>query len=379
MTLKNLKIPNSFLRNTQILDNQNLSYNNEIDKRVMIKIKMKRLPDDTALKPNYKGMIFLYFAEIRVQDISKKFINDDKEYVSVKGKETNIRTPDKKTVNQIKTCITDNPKSWNPKNFEPPCISEWGECLLGRHRVDGHEEAGERKIIVAVVRFKKERNKSPLYWLRCAQGMENNTPIIKNQGTDHDTIKNTLNQISEKSIKATKEDIFNSLKDQGIKHALKRRRLLKLILKKLKVKNLPETPHIYTQKRKKEEINKKYPNMKTSTLSVYDLFKKPKNININDNGDIIFTGAFTDKPDRYPIVNPFNTFALGADYPHSQLNFIYQVNTDDAKQVKKIRQRVPKIFKNFKTKILQIADHIRSKNFKEPKLTYLPQLKEDEK
>lgn len=41
MTLKNLKIPNSFLRNTQILDNQNLSYNNEIDKRVMIKEKLK--------------------------------------------------------------------------------------------------------------------------------------------------------------------------------------------------------------------------------------------------------------------------------------------------------------------------------------------------
>ena len=377
MTLKNLKTSNFFLRNTEILDNQNLSYNNKIDKRV--RLKLKKLPDNTALIPEYKGMIFLFFAEISVKYISKKFINPNKEYDKVRGKETNIRTPNKKTVNQIRTCITDNPKSWNPKNFEPPCISEYGECLLGRHRVDGHENAGETKIIVAVVRFEKEENESPLYWLRCAQGKENNTPIIKNQGTDHDTIKTVLTQISEKTTKATKEDILNSLTHQGIKHALKRRRLLKSILKKLKDKSLPEIPYTYTTKRKTRYLKEKYPNMKTSTLSVYDLFKKPKNININDNGDIIFSGSFTDKPDRYPIVNPFNTFALSADYPHSQLNFNYSVITDDAKQVKKIRQRVPKIFENFKTKILQIADHIRSKNFKEPKLTYLPQLKEDKK
>ncbi len=342
-------------------------------------LKFKKLPDNAAVIPEYEGMIFLFFAEVQVKDISKIFINPDKEYDKVRDKEINIRKPNRETVNQITTCITENPKSWNPKNFEPPCITEYGELPLGRHRLDGHENAGETHIIVAIVRFIHFKNKSPLYWLRCAQGKENNTPIIKNQGTDHDTIKNVLNQIDDETINPTKEDILNSLKDQGINHANKRRRLLKLIFQALKGKSSAEIPYTYTDKRKKEYLKEIYPNMKLSTLAVYDLLKKPKNININDNKDIILTGSFTDKPDRYPIINPFNMLAVSADNPDSQVIFNYSVITDDCKQVKRLRKLVPKFFKNMSTKILQMADYIRSNNFKEPKVTYLPQLKEDKK
>lgn len=377
MTLKNLKIPNSFLRNTQILDNQNLSYNNEIDKRV--RLKLKKLPDDSALKPNYKGSIFIGFFKVKLKDIVKVFVNPEKKWDSVRGKNSNIRVPEHKDVIKISNSISSNPTTWNTKFFEPPIISEYGELLMGAHRYDAYNLAGETWIIVAVVRFIQFENKTALYWLRCAQGKENNQPIIKKEGTDENTIKIVLTGIEEKTIKNTREDIETSLKDQGINNGPKRKSLIKEILQKTKKKLKVEIPLNYNKEDKKKYFKENYPNSKLSTLSVYKLLDKPKNININDDTHIHFLGTYKDQQDRYPIVNPFNLMAISCQNPHSQVYFNYSIDADNVQQVKKMRKFVPKNFKEFENMILKMADHIRSKNYKRPIQIHLPQLKEDKK
>lgn len=340
-------------------------------------IKMKRLPDNVALQPNYKGCEFLGFFKIKVKDIKKVFENTNKEYERAQGKNSNIRKSEKKIVNEISKCISENPTTWDTKYYEPPIISENGELYMGGHRIDGFEQAGETYITVAVVKFIHFENKSPLYWLRSAQGKENNTPIIKNQGSDYDTIKIVLTQIEEKTIKSSLDDIETSLKDQGIGHGKKRKRLIKLILEKTKNKSSVEIPNNYNSSRKKKYFKEKYPNSKLSTLSVFKLSKIPKNININDNNDIHFVGVYNDDQDRYPIIHPFNLLAIGSNNPESQIYLTYSVNADNIKQVKKMRKFVPKNFERFETMILKMADHIRSKNYKRPIQISLPQLKED--
>ena len=343
----------------------------------MIKIKMTQLPDDSAIKPNYMGSKFKGFFKVKLKDIVKVFVNPEKEYDSVRGKNSNIRKPKHKDVSKISNSISSNPITWNIKLFEPPIISEYGELLMGAHRYDAHILAGETWITVAVVRFIQFENKPAIYWLRCAQGKENNQPIIKKEGTDEDTIRIVLTGIEEKTIKITREDIETSLKNQGINNGPKRKSLIKLILQKTKNKSKVEIPSNYNKEDKKKYFKENYPNSKLSTLSVYKLLDKPKNININDDSHIHFMGVYKDKQDRYPIVNPFNLMAISCQNPHSQVYFNYSIDADNIQQVKKMRKFVPKNFKEFENMILKMADHIRSENYKRPVQIPLPQLKED--
>ena len=62
---------------------------------------MIQLPDDSAIKPNYMGSKFKGFFKVKLKDIVKVFVNPEKEYDSVRGKNSNIRKPKHKDVSKI--------------------------------------------------------------------------------------------------------------------------------------------------------------------------------------------------------------------------------------------------------------------------------------
>ena len=329
-------------------------------------IKLKKLNNNIAKIPVYPGCKFLHFALVKVKDIKTKFQKTDKDWGSVKGIIINIRNILSETLEQIKTAILE--KNYDTKDFEPPMVSQSLELYTGRHRYTAHLETNETYIIVAVVVFEGFENKPAIHWLRNAQGLENNKPIFKNQGTDEDTIHIVLTQIKEKSITSSNEDIENSLKYQGIRNGLKRKQLINKINKRLKNKSFIEIPEHVGQAEKKIWFEKTYPHAKLSTS---------KNVISNDDNIIYITGEYKNKTDRYPIMNPFKIFKILSENPQKELVFAYSINADNAKHVKIMRKFVDENLSEFEKIICKMSDYIKSPNYKRPKQIPISQLKED--
>jgi len=326
---------------------------------------LKKLPDNAALKPDYDGCEFLYFAVVKVSDIKLRFEKTDIEFGCEKDVQINIRPIDSSSVRIINDAISEG--YYDTKSYEPPMMSESGELYIGKHRYEAHNLANLKYIVVAVVRFTNLKNKKPIYWLRIAQACENNKPVFKKQGTDETTVHIIKTQIKEKTIKYCVKEIEESLKLQKIKNGKKRKRLIEELLNKKSYQEVPEK--FSTKGSKKNWFNKNYPGKKLST---------PTKI-VPNNNEIFMLNEYRTKNDKYPIVHPYILIQTSTIYPEKKIKALYNVNTDSCKQVKVMRVFVPKNLIDQEKNICKMADHIRSKNYKRPQQIFIPQLKEDSK
>jgi hypothetical protein len=328
--------------------------------------QLKQLPNNVAKMPVYPGCKFLYFALVKVKDIKTRFSFADLLWGKIKNALINIRTTNWLIVKTIETSIIEG--TYDTSNFEPPIVSESLELFMGKHRYLAHLNTNETYMIVAVVEFLHFENKKPIHWLRIAQGIENNKPVFKNQGTDDDNIQIVLTQIKEKTISLEYNDIENSFKCLGIKQGIKRKKLIDLVYKKLNKKSSIEIPEQLSAEEKRIWFKKTYPNCTAST---------PENIKINDDNNIYLLGEYKNKTDRYPIINPYKMLLTATAHKDNQVVFQYSVNAETAKQVKIMRNYVPLNMIEFENKICNMADYIRSFNYKRPIQIPMSQLKGD--
>ncbi len=304
-----------------------------------------------VVKPNYNGLISVKLEWLPITDIAFNKVNHARKKSAKKERI-------KKICNAIKK------GDYLPFAYEPPMV-EFNEktgkydLLTGNHRYQAHEEAYEKEMWVAIVKFDTKRNK------RIAQSRENSREKGHDFGQefrDTDDIihiaRGNLQDMEKDGKEILESDIAKELVDLGVT------KKIDFNLMKIEIAKTLKTAVEFV-------VTIKESDLKSTALEIEENNSSVKTV-IKSFGTVYEESRRADKANFDAVMNVKEKY--GADV---KVKVVASFHGLDAQQIPFAREERKKIFSSYEKQVKKQAELINSKNYTTPEFHFLNQLVSD--